>query len=133
MWKGKGRKPNLDHLKMRGCLAKVKILENKQRKLGPKTIDRVFIWYAQNSTSYIIMIIKWKINEIDVNSIIESRDVVFLENTMPLKDKVNNSFNPSSNNYNIDDFNENTNSLYLEESRRSKIQRIMKTIFISIW
>ena len=43
---------------------------------------------------------------------------------MPLKDKVNKSFNhsnlPSNSNSNIEDINGNTNSLYLDEHRKSK-------------
>ena len=123
MWKG--RNPNLNHLKMWGCLAKVKIFANKKRKLGPKTIDGVFIGYSQNNTNYRIMIIKSKISETDINIVLESRDVVFFENIMPLKNKVNKSFNlPSSSNSNIEDNSRNTNSSYLDEPRRSKRQRI---------
>jgi hypothetical protein len=42
----KGRKPNLSHLCTWGCLAKVHVSPPKKRKLGPKTVDCVFLGYA---------------------------------------------------------------------------------------
>ena len=38
-----GRKPNLSFLRTWGCLAKVSIPLPKKRKLGPKTVDCVFL------------------------------------------------------------------------------------------
>jgi transposase InsO family protein len=48
----KGRKPNLSHLRTWGCLAKVHVPPLKKRKLGPKTVDCVFLGYAFHSTTY---------------------------------------------------------------------------------
>ena len=39
----RGRKPNLSHLRTWGCLAKVSLPLPKKRKLGPKTVDCVFL------------------------------------------------------------------------------------------
>jgi hypothetical protein len=35
-----------------GCLAKVNMPINKKRKLGPKTVDCVFLGYAIHSVGY---------------------------------------------------------------------------------
>ena len=42
----KGRTPNLKYLKVWGCLAKVGIPNFKRDKIGPKTVDSIFIGYA---------------------------------------------------------------------------------------
>ena len=46
--KWKGRKPNLKYFKVWGCLAKVQLPIPKRVKIGPKTVDCVFIGYATN-------------------------------------------------------------------------------------
>ena len=51
----------------------------KKRKLGPKTIDCVFIGYAQHSVAYRFLVLKSEVNWIDANTIIKSRDATFLE------------------------------------------------------
>jgi hypothetical protein len=48
----KGRKPALGFLRAWGCLAKVNVPTCKKRKLGPKTVDCVFLGYAHNSAAY---------------------------------------------------------------------------------
>jgi hypothetical protein len=42
---GVGRKPSLSYLRTWGCLMKVNIPISKKRKLGPKTMDCVFLGY----------------------------------------------------------------------------------------
>ena len=79
-WKDKA--PNLNFLKVWGCLAKVNILELKKRKLGSKTVDAVFISYAQNSNAYRILMIKSNISDISYNSILEARDASFFEDIL---------------------------------------------------
>ena len=37
------RKPSLSYLRTWGCLVKVNVPINKKRKLGPKTVDCVFL------------------------------------------------------------------------------------------
>jgi hypothetical protein len=53
-----GRKSSLSYLRTWGCLAKVNVPINKKRKLGPKTVDCVFLGYAHHSTAYIFFVIK---------------------------------------------------------------------------
>ena len=47
-----GRKPSYKYLRVWGCLAKVVVPPPKVQKLGPKTVDCVFIGYAQWSSAY---------------------------------------------------------------------------------
>ena len=70
---------------MWGCLAKVLILEPKKRKLGPKTVDCMFIGYAHNSAAYRFLVLKNNCNLFDVNTIIESKNAYFFENIFPMK------------------------------------------------
>ena len=72
-----GRKPSLSYLCTWGCLAKVNIPINKKRKLGPKTINCVFIGYAQRSIAYIFLVVKYEVPYMHVDSIMESRDATF--------------------------------------------------------
>ena len=72
--------PNLNYFKVWGCLAKVAVPKPKKVKVGPKTIDCVFIGYAQNSNAYHFLVHKSEIPDIHVNMIIESRDASFFEN-----------------------------------------------------
>ena len=57
------RKPNLEYLRVWGCLAKVMLLEPKKTKLGSQTCDCVFVGYASNSSCYIFLVIKSDILE----------------------------------------------------------------------
>ena len=81
--KWKGRMPNLNNLKVWGCLAKFAVPKPKRVKVGQKTIDCVFIGYAQNSNAYRFLVHKSEILDIHVNTIIESRDALFFENIFP--------------------------------------------------
>ena len=74
---------NLNYLKVWGYLAKVAVLKPKKVKVGPKTVDCVFIGYAQNSNAYRFLVHKSEIPDIHVNTIIESRDASFFENIFP--------------------------------------------------
>ena len=53
MWKG--YPPNLNYLKMWGCLAKIGLPDFKRTNIGPKTINAIFIGYAQDSATYRFM------------------------------------------------------------------------------
>ena len=75
--------PNVNYLKVWGCLAKVAVPKPKKVKVGPKTIDCVFIGYAQNSNAYCFLVHKSEILDIHVNTIIESSDASFFENIFP--------------------------------------------------
>ena len=50
---------------------------NKKRKLGPKTIDGVFLGYAIHSVGYRFFIINSNIPDMAINTIMESRDATF--------------------------------------------------------
>ena len=81
----RGRKPNVNFLRTWGCLAKVNIPEPKKRKLGPKTVDCIFIGYAQNSPAYRFLVVKSDTPEIIVDTIMESKDVTFFEDIFPMR------------------------------------------------
>ena len=83
----KGRLPTYKTLKVGGCLAKVLIPLPKRTKIGPKTIDCVFIGFANNSATYIFLVIKSEVSNIHVNTIIESNDAEFFEGIFPYKEK----------------------------------------------
>jgi hypothetical protein len=53
-----GRKPSLSYLRTWGCLVKVNVPITKKRKLGPKTVDCVFLGYAHNSIAYRFLVVK---------------------------------------------------------------------------
>ena len=77
--------PNIEYLKVWGCLAKVLLPEPKKRKLGLKTFDAAFIGYAENSAAYRFLVIKSKNGLVEENSIIETKNVDFFENIFPWK------------------------------------------------
>ncbi|GKD36146.1 retrovirus-related pol polyprotein from transposon TNT 1-94, partial [Tanacetum coccineum] len=70
LWKG--RKPNLDYVRVWGCVAYYRTPDPKRSKLGARGIRSVFVGYAKNSKAYRLL---------DESSgvIIESRDVDFFE------------------------------------------------------
>jgi hypothetical protein len=73
-------------------LAKVIVPINKKRKLGPKTVDCVFLGYAHHSIAYRFLVIKSEMPYVHVDTFLESRDVTFFENIFPMK----NSYDMSS-------------------------------------
>ena len=70
---------------MWGCLAKVEVFVPKKTKIRPKTVDCVFFGYAQNSSAYRFLTYESEIPDINVNTIIELRNVVFFEHVFPYK------------------------------------------------
>ncbi|KAK4380780.1 Retrovirus-related Pol polyprotein from transposon TNT 1-94 [Sesamum angolense] len=123
-----------------GCLAKVLVPEHKRKKLGPKTVDAVFLGYVETSYALRFLVIKSEISGIEVNIIVEFCDAVFLEDVFPMKTGI-----PSS--VSLDDslastsipehvekmtnvgVNPNSTNLTHEESdipRRSKRARVVK-------
>ena len=50
---------------------------NKKRKLGPKTVDCVFLGYAIHSVGYRFLIINSRVPDVNVGTIMESRDAIF--------------------------------------------------------
>jgi hypothetical protein len=71
------RRLNLSYLRTWGCSAKVNVPINKKRKLGPKTVDCVFLGYAIHSVGYRFLIINSKVPDRVEGTIMESRDATF--------------------------------------------------------
>nr|CAI44606.1 P0650D04.10 [Oryza sativa Japonica Group] len=90
-----GRKPSLSYLRTWGCLAKVNVPITKKRKLGPKTVDCVFLGYAYHSIAYRFLIVKSEVPDMHVGTIMESRDATFFESFFPMKDTHSGSNQPS--------------------------------------
>ena len=67
-----------------GCLAKVNVPINKKRKLGPKTVDCVFLGYAIHSVGYRFLIINSGVPDMHVGTIMDSRDATFFESELPM-------------------------------------------------
>jgi hypothetical protein len=59
---------------------------NKKHKLGPKTIDCVFLGYAFHIIGYMFLIINSGVLDMLVGTIMESRDAMFFKDEFPLKD-----------------------------------------------
>ncbi|KAL6218155.1 hypothetical protein ACLB2K_011371 [Fragaria x ananassa] len=85
LWKG--RKPSYDYLRVWGCLAKVAVPKPKKVKNGPKTVDCIFIEYADNNTAYRFLVHKSEISDIHKDTIMESRNASFYENVFPCKSR----------------------------------------------
>ncbi|PKI57989.1 hypothetical protein CRG98_021620 [Punica granatum] len=82
---GIGRRPSYDHLRVWGCLAKIVVPTPKKVKIGPKTVDCIFIGYAHNSSAYRFLVHESKISDIHKNTIMESRNASFFEDVFPCK------------------------------------------------
>lgn len=85
LWKGK--QPSYKFLKVWGCLAKVAIPDPKRIKIGPRTVDCIFLGYAVNSSAYRFLVHKSENPNVHVNTVIESRNAIFFEDIFPCKDK----------------------------------------------
>jgi hypothetical protein len=70
-------KVNLSYLRTWGCLAMVNVPINKKRKLGPKTVDCVFLGYVMNNVGYRFLIVKSRVSDMEVGTIFESKDATF--------------------------------------------------------
>jgi hypothetical protein len=79
------KKVNLSYLRTWGCLAMVNVLINKKRKLGPKTVDCVFLGHAMSSVGYRFLIVKSGVSNMEVGTIFESRDATFFKTNFPMK------------------------------------------------
>ena len=83
LWRG--RQPSYKHLRVWGCLTKVAVPPPKKVKIGPKTIDCIFICYAHNNTAYQFIVHELNIPNIHKNAIIESRNACFFEDVFPCR------------------------------------------------
>ena len=89
--KWKGKKPNLKYFKVWGCLAKVQVPIPKRVKLGPKTVDCVFIGYATNSKACRFLVHKSEHPDIHDNTVMESDSAEFFEHIYPYKTRLESS------------------------------------------
>ena len=85
------KRPTLSYLRTWGCLAKVSVPITKKRKLGPKTVDCIFLGYAIHSVGYRFLIVKSGVPDMHVGTIMESRDATFFENIFPMRDETSSS------------------------------------------
>ena len=113
---------------MWGCLAKVMVPIPKRIKIGPKTIDCIFIGYAINSSAYRFLVHKYDILDIHVNTIIESRNASFFENIFPIKNACDGSSLKRTHDTATSDIDHESINYESEEAlRRSKRARISKS------
>ena len=66
-------------------MAKVQVPKPKRVKLGPKTVDCIFIGYARNSSAYRFLVHRSEIPDIQVNTVMESDNAEFFEMIYPCK------------------------------------------------
>jgi hypothetical protein len=130
----KGRKSALGFLRAWGCLAKVNVPTCKKQKLGPKTIDCIFLGYEQHSAAYKFLVIKSEIPDVHANTMTKSRDATFFENIFPMKDSAASSSQPTyisalepSNNSEPTTDIEQVTKKDIDAPRRSKRQSIEKS------
>ncbi|OMO62209.1 Zinc finger, CCHC-type [Corchorus capsularis] len=127
LWKG--RRPSYKYLRVWWCLAKVAVPLPKKTKIGPKTVDCVFIGYAHNSSAYRFLVYNSKISDIHKNTIMETRNASFFEDVFPYKSnneassskRTHESLNQEKHN---DDSHDSENEI---ESRLSKRARVEKS------
>ena len=67
-----GRKPNVSHLRMFGCVAYAHVPDSERQKLDKKVVKLRFVGYAIMSKGY--RLLDWK-----TEKIVTRRDVVFNE------------------------------------------------------
>ena len=124
----KKEKPCYKTLKVWGCLAKVLIPAPKKVKIGPKTVDCIFIGYNRNNTTYRFLVHESKIPDIQKNTIMESRNASFFETTFPCNPVIE---RPTTSKRTHENENENENEESEDENvgvvRRSKRQRTEKS------
>ena len=75
----KGRAPSYQILRVWRCLAKVVVPTTKKVKIGPKIVDYIFMGNAQNKKAYWFLVYDLKIPDIQINTIMESRNASFLK------------------------------------------------------
>ena len=124
LWKG--MKPSYKYLRVWGCLAKVAVPPPKKVRIGPKTIDCIFIGYAHNSAAYRFLVYESNIPDIHQNTIMESRNASFFEDVFPYGSKEK----PSSSKRVLETIHENSQDEDTDgevEPRRSKRARTEKS------
>ncbi|GJZ64767.1 zinc finger, CCHC-type containing protein [Tanacetum coccineum] len=74
------KRPNLAFLRVWGCKAVVRLPDPKRKTLGEKGIVCIFVGYVEHSNAYRFYGIEPN-DSVSINSIIESRDAIFDENS----------------------------------------------------
>ena len=93
------------------------IRPTKKVKIGPKTVDCIFIGYTHINTAYLFLVHESNIPDIHKNKIMESKNTSFFEDVFPCKSKEE----PSSSKRVLEIINENSQDQDGEvEPRRSK-------------
>jgi hypothetical protein len=64
--------PNVNHLRVFGCVVYVHVVDQKRQKLDPKSESCIFVGYSEQSKAY-------KLYNPLTNSIVVSRDMIFDE------------------------------------------------------
>jgi hypothetical protein len=131
----------LSYLRTWGCLAKVSVTINKKRKLGPKTVDCVFLGYAFYSVGYRFLVVRSGVPDFLVGTIMESRDTTFFDNIFPMRDETSSSRQESvekDDSTKSMELNEPTFIKHLEEDndealRRSKRNPLEMTSLYTSW
>nr|AAS07263.1 putative gag/pol polyprotein [Oryza sativa Japonica Group]ABF98438.1 retrotransposon protein, putative, Ty1-copia subclass [Oryza sativa Japonica Group] len=129
------KKLNLSYLRTWGCLAKVNVPIAKKQKLGPNTVDCVFLGYAIHSVGYRFLIVNSGVPDMHVGTVFESRDATFFENEFPMKHTPSTSsqetvmphehFAPIEHNDQTPE--ENPEEDNIVDTRKSKRQRVAKS------
>jgi hypothetical protein len=107
-----------------GNWTKVNLPELKKRKLGPKTIDCIFLGYAHNNTTYRFLVIKSDTPEQNVNTIMESRDASFFEDIFPMRAADNTSLSENNHTHMYDPKNLSPPPESLDEDCRYPVDRV---------
>ena len=68
---------------MWGCLSKVAVPPSKKVKIGPKTIDSIFIGYGYNNIAYRFLVHESNIPDIHKNAVMEWMNASFFEDVFP--------------------------------------------------
>ena len=118
---------------MWGCLAKVTVPPPKKVKIGPKTIDCIFIGYAHNNIAYQFLVHESNIPNIHKNTIMELRNASFFEDVFPCKFKEElgsskrklETINENSQNQNED------SEFELRHSKRARIEKYFGQDFLT--
>ena len=98
----------------------------KKVKIGPKTIDCIFMGYAHNSVAYQFLVHESNILDIHKNTIMESRNASLFEDVFPCKSKVE----PNSSKRalgTINEISQDENDNGEVEPKRSKRARVKKS------
>ena len=117
-----GRKPDVGHLKIFGCIAYSHIPRDERQKLDTKSIKCVFLGYDTDTKGF-------RLYDICKKKVFISRDVVFneLENSASQKEYQNNknvlSDKSGLNNMNLDDANVNNNEYMQINERPQRVRR----------